>query len=105
MLSVTNASCFSSEKGPALGARGLYIPADGCLLHSVRAQKLAADVEDALEGREDRQRGHNVDSRSQELEVAEARAFGEQQADRQDHDPHRARGHADLALNSERLGS
>ena len=48
--------------------------------------------------------GEHVDGGREQLEVARS-ALGEQQADREDHDAHRAAGDADLALDAQRLGA
>src|SRR6476620_11311217 len=58
-----------------------------------------ANVEDALQDRDRAQGREHVDRRGEQAEV------GEQDADREDHDAHRAARDPDLALDAQRLGA
>ena len=82
-------------------APSLAVDASGCA--AFIDDQLAPHVPDALEDGERGQRGHHVDRRREQVDVAD-QAPGEHQADRKYHHADRPGGDADLALDPERLG-
>src|ERR1044072_211418 len=69
------------------------------------AGELVSGVAYGLDGGDDGQRRDKVDRRRQQLEITEAGALGEDQADREYDYPYRSRRQPDLALDPERLGA
>src|SRR5450759_950456 len=67
----------------------------------VTSPELALDVPDALEHRQHAEAREHVDRGREQAEVADPGAAREDQADREDHDAHRASGDPDLALDAQ----